>query len=225
MKTACFITAVLLSTQMLTAQTILLDVGDHTLKSNTPNQTISMSVTGGAAVQGVNLLVQMGDGGAALGGVDGSAPAITDITLITGGMIFEPSNTGHVLFDPPTDQFWQIGTTTDANVSSTVSADGLLAVLTIDTTGFTSGTFDLKAGDIQAGGSTFDSDFAGLAATITNGSVTVPEPIGVWGLLALALAVTTQRSRGRVRPTARCTTPHWAAPSSSPAHCCTRPCP
>ncbi len=160
---------------------VIIDVGDHNLVPQTPGQQFSILVSGGDPVEGVDLLLQMGDGGSVLGGVDGSAPRITGVTLIAGNMVFSSSNTGDVFPDPPTDMFWQISTTTDVPAASTVPAQGVLALVTVDTTGFRGGgVFTLKAGDIQASGGTFDSTFAGVPATINNGTITiVPEPGGV----------------------------------------------
>ena len=57
-----------------------------------------------------------------------------------------------------------------------VTADGLLATLTIDTTSFMSGTFDLILGD---GNLNRPSDFAGISAQITNGSIILnSSPVG-----------------------------------------------
>ena len=149
----------------------MINIGIHSLAPNMQNQVIAIPVTGGNAVQGLNLLVQIGDGGLALGGTYSSAPRIQDIS-ITAGTIFASNNTGRIFDEPATDQFWAIHTTTS---SGTVSATGTLALLTVDTSGFTQGSFPLLLADI-AGDANSDTDFAGVPATIINGSINVPEP-------------------------------------------------
>ena len=157
-----------LSCMATTRGAITIEVGDHELQPNMSSQTIQIPVTGSDSVQGLNLLVQLGDGGAALGGVDGSAPAITEVET-TSGTIFAGNNTGNNVISS-SNQFWEVSTTTS---SGSVTASGILAVLQIDTTGFSAGQFDLKLADVSG----FDTDFAPVVADITNGTVTViPEP-------------------------------------------------
>jgi hypothetical protein len=151
--------------------TPVIDVGTHALPGDTPDQQIALLVSGGDLVAGLNLLLQIGDGGSALGGVDGSAPRIQDIS-ITVGTLFADNNTGRVFDDPATNQLWEIHTTTS---SGTVSASGIVALLTLDTTGFMSGTYPLLLSNI-GGDPNADTDFAGIPITILNGSITVPEP-------------------------------------------------
>ena len=64
----------------------IINVGDHALAPNTPGQIVVIPVSGGDAVQGINLLVQVADGGPPLGGTLNSGPKITDISITTGTM-------------------------------------------------------------------------------------------------------------------------------------------
>ena len=74
-------------------------------------------------------------------------------------------------------QVWIQSTTT---AEGTATADGLLATLTIDTTGFLDGSFDLSLGNTLDGA----TDFAGLPADITDGSIRIiPEPTALVLLL------------------------------------------
>ncbi len=57
----------------------------------------------------------------------------------------------------------------DHHRSGTVPAEGLLAVVTIDTTGFDRGSWVLRVSGTANG----DTDFAGLAATLVDGSITI----------------------------------------------------
>jgi hypothetical protein len=173
----------------------VITVGHHTLLADTPNQQVSILVSGAEPVQGVNLLVQLGDGGAALGGAAGASPRIQDVSVTT-GTIFGANNNGRAFDEAPADQLWQVHTATAAG---TVSTDGVLAVVTVDTTGFAAGTFPLLLADI-GGDATLDSDFAGVPAAITNGSITivVPEP-ATFGLIAIALSACVGRQRRTTR--------------------------
>jgi hypothetical protein len=163
----------------------IITVGAHNLLPNTPNQPVTISVSGGDAVQGVNFEVQVADGGpeagAALGNgshIDG--PSIQSVDILT-GTIFGPNNTGPGGAGGVVPQFYEATTTT---ASSTVSANGLLATILLDTTGFTSGTFELRLANTVNG----TTDFSGVPATITNGSVSiVPEP-GTLGLAGVGIA-------------------------------------
>ena len=151
-------------------------VGTHTLLPNQPNQVIEIRVTGGDPVDGLNFYVQVADGGpelVALGllpagqGIDG--PAITGADLIS-GTIFAANNDGQQV--PPGNQPQVAGFLITTDVG-TVAADGLLARLTLDTTGFTSGSWPLMLADTWNG----DADFAGLAAVITNGVIQIGQAV------------------------------------------------
>jgi hypothetical protein len=154
------------------AATPVIDVGGHVLLPDTPGQTIELFVTGGDLVQGLNLYVQVADGYPTGGGViDG--PNITGVDVVT-GTIFTPSNTGQDT-DVALDQIWLVYTTTDEEIEPFVSAEGRLATVTLDTTGFPSGTWELRLADTL----NLDSDFAGVAADIRNGTIEIQEPPAV----------------------------------------------
>ncbi len=156
-----------LETRTLLALTI--DVGDHFLLPDTPAQTIAIYVSGGDAVEGLNFNAQVADGGPELGGsVDG--PAITAVDLTTGAIFGGNSSGPQNILQLLGLNYPQAAVYTVTTASGTVAADGLLATLTIDTTGFASGsTFDLKL----AGTFNGDTDFAGIPIAITNGHITL----------------------------------------------------
>ena len=138
-------------------------VGTHTLQPNTPGQRVQIFVTGGLAVQGMNFNAQIADGGPELGGsIDG--PDITGVDVLA-GTIFANNNTGQQ--NP--GSFSQLGIRYTTTNTGTVNASGLLGTITIDTTGFSSGGFDLRLDNTLNG----DTDFAGLPINITNGRINV----------------------------------------------------
>ena len=165
-------------------------VGEHDLQADTADQTIEIYVSGGESVSGLNLFVQVGDGGPELSGYGLAAgsdgPSITGVELKPGGGIFAG------IPDSQTDNpgIPQVKNSTIAMTGGgSVSAEGLLAVLTIDTRGFhaedAETTWDLKLKGVLPGLGPWDTDFAPTTAEITDGSITVvPEPASV-GLLVV----------------------------------------
>ncbi len=151
---------------------IIIDVGSHNLAPNTPGQQILIRVTGGEQVQGLDFNVLVADGGSQLGGnIEGPAITKTDIIL---GTIFQENNTGVQDLGVFFRQFDARSTTT---ASGTVVADGVLATLTIDTTGFFQGTFDLILSNTPNGPTDLPRLNNGVAVRITDGTIhVVPEP-------------------------------------------------
>ena len=150
-----------------------IEVGTHHLLPDTPGQKIDICVSGGDPVQGLNFNVQVGDGAAANGGVD-IGPIITEADVVT-GTIFDGNNTGQTDLVSMGLIVFRVVTT----ASGTVAADGLLATLTVDTTRITSGWFDLSLTNVaeKAFPPGVDTDFAGVPADITNGTIEiVPRP-------------------------------------------------
>ena len=169
-----------------------IDVGDHVLQADTPGQTITIRVSGSQPVSGLNLLVQIGDGGPALGGTAG--PQITDVNVATGIL-----GDGLPYLEAAPLKLPHAAASYIAITMSGVSvpADGVLAELTLDTTGFAVGTWDLKLAGVLTGyPGPHNTDFAGIPADIHNGSITiVPEPATL-SLLALAV-LPLPRRRGK----------------------------
>ena len=189
MKRILFALIVIMSLALAARAQPLIQVGNYQLQPNTSGQELDIIVHNGGVVEGLNLLLQLGDGGAALGGVNGSAPKIQDISITT-GTIFDGNNTGRVFDDVPANQFWQIHTTT---ASGTVLADGILARVVVDTTGFSNGVYQLLLGHI-GGDSNANTDFAGVGATIINGTISIPEPAAC-AFLPLAITALLRRRR------------------------------
>jgi len=167
--------------------------GYHQLLPNTPGQVISILASGeGAAdaLQGVDLFLVVG------GGTDG--PIVTGLDLIGAGTIFAGNNTGQQDFGapyiPPSREVVGITTTT----SGTVSPNGVLAYLTLDTTGLTSGDFTLSLTSEVIGPSVLYPS-GGASTILVNGTLSVvPEPgsivLGMFGAIGIA-AIAIRRRR------------------------------
>ncbi len=162
-----------------------IDVGTHVLLPNAASQIVTIHVTGGEQIAGEDFYAQIGDGGTYLGGSD-VKPAFTNVDVL-GGTMFAASNNGSYgdpNGTPPGSNaghplIWVDGTTT---VSGSVTASGLLATLTINTTGLNSGTFPLLLSGVAGTLGSFDTtlrDASGdaIPLSISNGSLIVAIPI------------------------------------------------
>ncbi len=141
------------------------DAGDHYILPGTSGTTISIYVASNPAVQvqGLELYAQIGDGT--------SGPVFQDADVLT-GTIFDGNNPGLFPGSYVLDRHLYQGVVTQ---SGTVAADGLLATLTIDTTGVTHGRFDLLlSNDLENS----QTNFAGVPAVLTNGKIIVPRFMG-----------------------------------------------
>ena len=167
------------SSQSLAISTADISLSHYYLQPNTPNQTIPIYVTGGAQVSGVNFNLQIGDGGPEAGGTPG--PVFTNLDL-TDNTIFQfdysdPVDTGSI----PQLLTWYVLT---QNSGDHVAAEGLLATVTIDTTGFFDGTWAFHIADTLNGATNF-TDGGAIPGTLRDGSMTVvPEPSSIGLLLA-----------------------------------------
>ena len=181
-------------------------VGNHVLLANTAGQTIPILVTGIGAneVNGITLSVMTNGGGIAYGGTPG--PTITAMDFDSGPTIWVPPSvaTGHNA--PATFFDNQLASANFLTVSGFVTVDnGLVATLTIDTTGFVnSEIFDLQLLGFALEENTGNTGFIGniTAESITNGTIEiiVPEPSSVvLGLFAIAglgaVAIRKRRAR------------------------------
>jgi len=158
------------------ANALHIQVGDHLLVPNQAGQTIDILVTGGEPVSGVNLYAQVGDGGPELAdyglpaGVDG--PAISAVDLKTGGIFASVPDPAVNQGSLPQVAIWSLGI---AAPQGQVAANGKLVTLTVDTTGFSGGRWDLKLKDVlsAAAAGPFATDFAGTSAVVANGALRI----------------------------------------------------
>ena len=186
-------------------------VGDVQLVANQPDQWVEIAVTGGDMVAGLDLFVQVGDGGPQLADFGLPAgkpgPSITGVELKAGtifqGVTDVPINVGSTQL-PQTAVF----TLSLVGATSSVPAEGTLARVRIDTTGFFGGTWSLQLDGVLAFNvfsGPYSTNFAGLPANIQNGSLTIPITrgdynanqqfdVGDLDILAAALAGWVQRS-------------------------------
>lgn len=166
--------ALILTVQAATAN-VAINVGnDHRLLPDRAGQTIEIRVTGGDQVSGLNLFAQIGDGGPELTefglspGTDG--PAFEAVDLKTGTIFssIAEEQSGDIAIP-------QVANYTISTTGSSVSANGLLVTLTIDTTGFHGGTWDLLLSNVLPDhpGGPFNTNFAPDWISITNGSFTM----------------------------------------------------
>ncbi len=177
-----------------------INVGDHDLLPNQSGQTIEVYVAGGDPIQNVDVYAQIGDGGP-LGGGSVSGPAFTLLNLFDDdpltSFIFDPDNDG-LRRNPPYGVLVPQIAYEGIMVSGTapISANGLLAIFTIDTTGYTEGTWNLLLTGTNAGNTIFGYGGNEVPMTVTNGSITViPEPASLSILLLGAGWVLRRRRR------------------------------
>lgn len=178
MKLFAAVLVVTLTTAVANA-TLQVDAGSHDVTEGTTKQ-IQILVAGGDAVTGLNFNAEIGNPN-----MLASPPTISVVDIIAGA-IFELNNNGALDLDGAhvdAAPFWEGRNTTTSNGS--VSADGLLATLTIDATGATPGTYSLMLSQTVNG----PTSFPGVSAQITDGqvNVVVPEPASL-ALLGLASA-------------------------------------
>ena len=169
------------------------------LQPNMANQAVQFFASGiaGVGVNGLELDLQIGDGGAALGGTD-SMPTIGVIDLLS-GTIFDSSPTQADVVVTPL----AIQSTVDQ--AAGVTADGLIATVEFDTTGITAGNtavlLNNVAGDFNTSffvnENVADADVPDGVIRIGNPNV-VPEPTSTVLIAGLGLAGLVQRRRRQI---------------------------
>ena len=157
-------------------------VGTHRLIENKADQTIEIYVTGGDDVQGLEFDVRIGGGT--------SGPIFEDVDIFSGA-IFVAHEANHYTSSYVNDRDAYQGVTTTGGYISTY---GLLATLTIDTTGLYDGEYDLSLIDTTEG----RTNFAGVHVDITDGLIIIPEPTSMMIILVgSGLLIRRRRNKNR----------------------------
>jgi len=196
-------------------------VGNHVVPTGTASFSIPLNVSGGDALNGMTLIMEISQGGIfqATGG-----PNFTSINITTGTIWVNPDTQG-VTFST------RVGNTTMANsggvggpatwtpaaspaiktkdsflkLSGTSAANGLIGTVTVSTVGVALGVYDLRiVGMVSGNGGGSAMSFPGFAASavsLTNGTITVvPEPstmlLGLFAAAGIgAVAIRNRRAR------------------------------
>lgn len=164
-----------LATVVIRADYPVIRLGDHQLKANTANQTVELFVAGRQSVAGLDLFMQVGDGGPELTSLGLPAgtkgPAITNVDLKSGTIFANSIDRAIDLGSLPQMVNWSIALTEP----EAVVADGLLATITFDTSGLFEGTWDLAMTELlpQHPLGPLSTSFAGVPIHEDVGSVTI----------------------------------------------------
>lgn len=177
----------------LSAQVLQIDLPEINLLANTPGQTFDVFIQNGGAsfqVTGIGFNLQVADGGPPAGGLT-LGPSITMVDIFTGTIFASPNNNGPSGAGQIVPQVFERGTLTPSGTVSIPSGLSKIATVTLDTSGFLSGSFALTLGTLN--GPTKYTTLAGdFFPTLLDGSVAVPEPsayAAIFGISCLAGAV------------------------------------
>jgi hypothetical protein len=146
--------------------------GSITLFPNTAGQQVQFNIADGSTqIDGLEFNIQVGDGGAALGGTD-VGPLITDIDLITGTIFASasPTQVDVVTFD--------LARQSTVDTTSTVGDSGLLATVTFSTVGLSIGQFfDILLTGVAGSFDTTVFDGASTLTTVAPNGLIVIVPV------------------------------------------------
>ncbi len=185
---------------------IIVDVGSYSVTAGTPivahilvSNGSGTEVTG---IEGMTFTVQIGDG-------TGNIPKITSVDLLTGTVWSDHVSPLNVSIPAGGDEFQYQSRDLLTDVPGEfVDVNGLLAVVTFDTTGIALGDYAIKLVGTKTAGrdSVFLNGFGEpVAATFGQGSISivVPEPrgilLGLSGLSAFIVLVRARSFLGRPR--------------------------
>lgn len=189
---------VLLPSTTLAVPTII--AGIHYIQPNTPGQVFPILVQGpGEMVAGLDLYLLVNEGLA-------PAPVITAVDIVGPGTIFNTNNVGQFDLGPPYEAPGLQPTAITTTTSGFVAANGILAFITVDTTGIFGGfgfplVYPLSLTNPDLG----PTDFAinpGFDAILVDGELRfIPEPstLALAALSLVGLIAVARRHRRRVR--------------------------
>lgn len=187
------------------AQTPTISFGTNNeieLVENAANQTIDIYAMNVANMnfEGFSLWMQIGDGGAAIGGVDTGPAMFTAVELFPAGSIFDNDNQTDIATSPLA---W--GKSQDQFGAGEYTRDGLVAQVTFDTTGigFDGDTTTFTLFDV-AGNDTFFTEAGGAGTFVPDGltgtiniveAARVPEPGSIVVLASMSTLALLRRRR------------------------------
>ncbi len=150
---------------------ITVTAGTHNLNPNEPNQTINIMISTDAndLITGADLKVQIGP----------TAQSCPDITRIDMDFVGILNGLGTPLYIDYSPNYPGLGRSEMlvSDPDDDPVASGILAVVTIDTSGFASGTWSLLlTGTLGGSSNLYFSNLPYPSVTWNNGSIIVPEP-------------------------------------------------
>lgn len=182
---------------------VFINVGNPVILPERAEQKIAITISNDGPpldLGGLALLVQVADGGPAFGGSI-SGPSIDGVDLLN-GTPFEGKNLGGqfpAIDNTPQRQFWNV-----LGVGATLATGSgqLLATISFDSTGFSSGTWDLSLA-FSSGATTrlVDPEGDPIDVSITNGTLTVvPEPAAGAAIIGCLLVGVSLANWAKRRP-------------------------
>ena len=169
------------------------------LLPNTANQTVQFFASGiaGIGVNGLELDLQIGDGGAGIGGTD-TAPTIGVIDLLSGSIFNSSPTQADVVVTPLAAQ-------STVDQAAGVDSNGLIATVAFDTTGVDTGNVQLLLNNVAGSFNTsffvdadvIDADIPDAVIRIGSPEV-VPEPTSIVLVAGIGLAGLVQRRRRQI---------------------------
>ena len=162
------------------AQSAQIVVGEHALFRDTPGQLVSLQVQGALPISGVNLSIISGDGFPDLpnSSIDGPKLVAVDLIGEIGPTILSANSSGQQ--DPGSRP--QVAFRSATTRAQSVTADGILCHLVIDTTGVAPGRYALRlSGDSAIGlppTQLLDSSGAPQSVSIEDGILVVEDAVG-----------------------------------------------
>lgn len=152
------------------------------VQEGAPSAALDLRVTnGGAPVQllGVNLNVQVADGGPLAGG-SVLGPPIVGVSLFDVGMLFAGNNNGAGGNGLIVPQIFEIGTLTQSGTLTLGTGDFLLGRVQFNTTGFVAGqNWNITLDTLNGSSALLNSSALPLSSTLVSGQLSmapVPEP-------------------------------------------------
>jgi len=164
---------------------------------------------GGAPVQllGVNLNVQVADGGPPAGGST-FGPTIANVSLFEPGMLFAANNNGAGGSGSIVPQVFEVGTLRQSGTLTLGTGNFLLGRVYLDLTGFLAGqNWNVTLDTLNGASALLDASGQPLASALTIGQIfvvaAVPEPVATAAFAgAVLVGVCLWRRARKVRPSA-----------------------